>query len=173
MINKQSLWFLTLFSLILVLSVYYITMPNELLLTNNNQYNETEKESMEDVTDNSQVTIEESELLVAMRVSLEEERMNMMTELKEQLTDSETTVEEKNNAYEQLRYLNQIKGTEEKLEDKIKKNYNLDSFIKIDNNQIKVVVVSKKHDNILANNIMRSIQEEYKEKMYITVKFEE
>ena len=30
MINKQGLWFLTLFSLILVLSVYYITMPNEI-----------------------------------------------------------------------------------------------------------------------------------------------
>ena len=31
MINKQTLWFLTLFSLILVLGVYYITMPNDLL----------------------------------------------------------------------------------------------------------------------------------------------
>ena len=29
MINKQKLWFLTLFSLILVLSIYYITMPKE------------------------------------------------------------------------------------------------------------------------------------------------
>ena len=35
MINKQNLWFLTLFSLILVLSVYYITMPRELMMTNN------------------------------------------------------------------------------------------------------------------------------------------
>ena len=35
MINKQGIWFLTLTSLVLVLSVYYITMPNELLLTNN------------------------------------------------------------------------------------------------------------------------------------------
>ena len=35
MINKKNLWFLTLFSLVLVLSVYYITMPSELLLTNN------------------------------------------------------------------------------------------------------------------------------------------
>ena len=34
MINKQNLWFLTLFSLILVLSVYYITMPNDLLVNN-------------------------------------------------------------------------------------------------------------------------------------------
>ena len=31
MVNKQGLWFLTLTSLALVLSVYYITMPNELL----------------------------------------------------------------------------------------------------------------------------------------------
>ena len=29
MINKQSILLLTLFSLILVLSVYYITMPSE------------------------------------------------------------------------------------------------------------------------------------------------
>lgn len=176
MINKQSLWFLTLFSLILVLSVYYITMPNELLLTNNNQYSEKDKTKSntkeKEQDNNAKVTIEESELLVAMRVSLEEERMSLMTDLKEQLTNSETTVEEKNNAYEQLRYLNQIQGREEKLEQKIKKNLGLDSFIKIDNNQIKVVVVAKEHNNKLANDIMRSVQEEYDEKMYITVKFE-
>ena len=29
MINKKNLWFLTLFSLVLVLSIYYVTMPNE------------------------------------------------------------------------------------------------------------------------------------------------
>lgn len=173
MINKQSLWFLTLFSLILVLSVYYITMPNELLLTNNNQYSEKETDTNEnEETSDTKVTIEESELLVAMRVSLEEERMNLMADLKEQLTNSETTVEEKNNAYEQLRYLNQIQGAEEKIESKIKKNFQLDSFVKIDNNQVKVVIVAKEHDNKLANDIMRSIQEEYQEKMYITVKFE-
>ena len=32
--------------------------------------------------------------------------------------------------------------------------------------------ISEKHDNKLANNIMRLIQEEYQNKMYITVKFE-
>lgn len=31
MINKQKLWFLTLFSLILILGVYYVTLPNDLL----------------------------------------------------------------------------------------------------------------------------------------------
>ena len=31
MIKKQNLWFLTLFSLILVLGVYYVTIPNDYL----------------------------------------------------------------------------------------------------------------------------------------------
>ena len=74
MINKQSLWFLTLFSLILVLSVYYITMPNELLLTNNNLYEEEEFDDTNEVTEVVNSEIEESELLVAMRVNLEEEK---------------------------------------------------------------------------------------------------
>ena len=31
MIRKQNLWFLTLFSLILILGVYYVTLPNDFL----------------------------------------------------------------------------------------------------------------------------------------------
>ena len=69
MINKKNLWFLTLFSLILVLSVYYITMPSELLL-NNGYLNESPVSKTEDNND-LQVSIEESEILVALRVEAE------------------------------------------------------------------------------------------------------
>ena len=86
MINKQSLWFLTLFSLILVLSVYYITMPNELLLTNNSNYLESEKTNSE-VNNETNVTVSESELLVAMRVNLEEERSQTIADLRTTLTN--------------------------------------------------------------------------------------
>ena len=37
MINKQNIWFMTLFSLILILGVYYITLPNDLLQKATNQ----------------------------------------------------------------------------------------------------------------------------------------
>ena len=47
MINKKSIWFLTLFSLILVLSVYYITMPSELLLNTNANYNKDKEPTVE------------------------------------------------------------------------------------------------------------------------------
>lgn len=170
MINKQSLWFLTLFSLILVLSVYYITMPNELLLTNNSNYLNTEKTSSE--KDETKVTIEESELLVTMRVNLEEERNDMIADLRSTLTNEEATSEEKNNAYEQIKYINDLKGKEEALESKIKKNFGIECFIKIDNNEIKVIAIKDNHDITLANNIMKSIQEEFSNKVYITVKFE-
>ena len=53
MMNKKSLWFLTLFSFILVLSVYYITMPSELLLTSNNSTSATTEKENEKENANS------------------------------------------------------------------------------------------------------------------------
>ena len=162
MINKQNLWFLTLFSLILVLSVYYITMPNDLLSKAvSTEEKENKKEKVEE-------TVEEISSLTAMRVSLEEERQGMMDDLQEQLTSDTISSEEKNNAYEQLKYLNTLQSKEEELEKQLKKEFKLDSFVKIDNTNISVVCVSSKHDN----DIMRLIQSGYENKMYITVKFQ-
>lgn len=173
MINKQSLWFLTLFSLILVLSVYYITMPNELLLTNNSNYLNTEPTSGDgDSNSDTKVTIEESELLVTMRVNLEEERNTVMAELRTTLTNEEATSQEKNDAYEQIKYITNLKSQESQLEEKIKKDYGIECFIKIDTNEVKVVAIKDKHDMKLANSIMKTIQNEFSNKMYITVKFE-
>ena len=171
MINKQSIWFLTLFSLILVLSVYYITMPNELLMTNNS--NQTEESKTETTNKTEDVIIEESEIITALRVEAEEERTEEINALNETLNNSEASVEDKNNAFEKIKDLNSIKGKEQLLEKKIKDNFKLDSFIKIDNNnQIRVVVSGSEHSAELANNIMRSIQEDFDTKMYISVKFQ-
>jgi len=142
-------------------------MPNELLLKSESKMvNKTEDKK------DTKGKVEQSNSLVAMRVSLEEERQDMMISLQETMTNESKTTEEKNNAYEQLKYLNQIQGKEEDLEKEIKEVFNLDSFIKIDNSNISVVVVSEKHDKKLANDIMRLVQAKYKEKMYITVKFQ-
>ncbi|MDD2203164.1 MAG: SpoIIIAH-like family protein [Bacilli bacterium] len=161
MIKKQNLWFLTLFSLILVLSVYYLTMPSSLFTTNNGK-NVEEKN----------VSIEESEILTALRIESEDERTAMRKEFNMILTNIEASVEDKNNAFEQLKLLDVIKGREEELEQLVKEKYKLNSFIKIDDNQIRIVVASDKHTTELANNIMRSIQEKFDDKMYISVKFQ-
>ncbi|MBQ7140167.1 MAG: SpoIIIAH-like family protein [Bacilli bacterium] len=168
MINKQSIWFLTLFSLILVLSVYYITMPNELLLTNNSKQTSKTEGTIEET-----VVIEESEILTALRVESEEQRTAEIDELNKILNNGEASIDDKNNAFEKLKDINSIKGKEQIIEKKIKDNFKLDAFVKIDdNNQVRVVIAGTEHTIELANNIMRSVQEEFDTKMYISVKFQ-
>ena len=161
MINKQNLWFLTLFSLILVLSVYYITMPNDLLIASSSTTEE--KSEVKEEKKEEQETVSETDNLTALRVSLDEERDKEKEELKTTMTKEDATTDEKNNAYEQLKYLSVIEGEEEKLEKLIKEKHNLNSFVKVDSNKITVVAAKKKHDVTFANNIMRTIQGEYNE----------
>ena len=163
MINKKNLWFLTLFSLVLVLSVYYITMPNELLVTNNGNITNTIETNIE---------VEESDVISVLKVEDNNDTESEISVLKETLTNNEATVEEKNIAFETLKSINQNSSKEEKLEKKLKDNLKLNTFIKIDKTRIRVVVGSKEHSVELANNIMRSVQEEFDSKKYISVEFQ-
>ena len=96
MINKQNLWFLTLFSLILILGVYYVTLPNELLDKISIKDSKQEVAVVEEIKEENQLT--------SLRVSLEEERQEALEVLKEQLTKETITAEEKNNIYSELKY---------------------------------------------------------------------
>ena len=162
MINKQNLWFITLFSLILVLGVYYVTIPNDVLEKINLKTEETVIE---------EPVIEESSL-TSLRVSKEQTRQEKIESLQTSLVSDNLTTEEKNNTYELLKYLKEVQGMEEKLEKKIKKDLGIDCYVKIDNSDASSVCIAKEHDNKLANNIMRMIQSNYKNRMNITVKFQ-
>ena len=170
MINKKNLWFLTLFSLILVLSVYYITMPSELLMTTNNDYIDAASNNEE--TSEPVVNVEESNILTALRIEAEEQVSSEIEELQAILVNADASPEEKNLAYEKIKNINNIRTEEEKLEKEIKETFDLKSFIKINGDQIRVVISSDKHDSELANNIIRKIQENYEQNKYISVKFQ-
>lgn len=168
MINKKNLWFLTLFSLVLVLSVYYVTMPNDLLaasttLTNNNTETNTEEVN---------VTIEESDVISALKVEDETETSETISILQETITSASTTTEQKNEAYENLKTLNTNNALEDSLEEKITKEYSCNAFTKIEETKVRVVVDGCEKSTSLANNIMRLVQENFDNKMYISVQFE-
>jgi len=160
MINKKNLWFLTLFSLVLVLSVYYITMPTELLVTNNTE-----------TIDKVEMNIEEASVVEALKTEDNTNTLEEINKLKETITSEEATTEDKNEAFDAIKTLNQISSKEELLEEKIKTTHNLDSFIKIDGDQIRVVVDSDDHSNTIANNIMKTIQNNFDTKQYISIQF--
>lgn len=166
MINKKNLWFLTLTSIILVLAIYYVTMPlgNDNMVLNGNNNNNTEKEVM--------VNIEESEALTAARIEKQEQDLNEVKKLQEILLSEDKTIDEKNEAYEQIKYLNASKSIEEKLEKNINSGFELTSFVSIKNNTIKVTVANKEDSLDLANKIITLVNKETNNDYYVTVKFE-
>ena len=169
MIDKKNLWFLTLFSLVLVLSIYYVTMPNELLVTNNGNVDTTSNNNEEE---NISVSITESDVISALKVEDENDTLEEINTLKETLTNTEESVDKKNEAYDKIKELNETSGKEENLENMLKEKYKYDVFVKIDGDQVRVVIGTKDHSTELANEIMRLVQEQFDNKMYISVQFQ-
>ena len=164
MINKENLWFLTLFSMILVLSVYYIALPEQ-SMTRLINGNETRSQA-------TQPTISEADILAALRVENDEMMIREMNDLQAILLDATVSAEDRNSAYEKLLSINLNRGRESSLESLILREHNLKSFIKIKDDVIEVTVSYNEGSYEHANNIMRTIQNEFDEKMYITVKYQ-
>lgn len=161
MINKKNLWFLTLFSLVLVLSIYYVTMPNEVF----------DKNLEKDETENVNTEIKESTVVASLKVEDDTSVKEKIDSLKEKITDKNVSTEDKNNYFEELKLINKNSSKEETLEAKIKESCNCDNFVKIDGDNIRVVLDSEDSNASKANEIMRLVQKEFDNKMYISVKF--
>lgn len=161
--NKQNLWFITLFSIVLILSIYYISIPNNLL----EEYANSSGDS-----NNTSEVVNESSILVSLRVQDDEETLNTINELNTILLDKNKSNEEKNTAYESLKSINETKGLEEQIETMLKDEFKYDSFVKISKDQINIVISSSEHNKDIANNIIKKVQGMYNTKKYITIKFQ-
>jgi stage III sporulation protein AH len=175
MINKKNLWFLTLFSLILVLSIYYITMPSELLMTTKEKVNNITKQQKEKKKSKSKEIVkevEEADIISAMRIESDSVMKDEIDKLQLVINNEKSTVDDKNKAYDKIKEINNNRALEEQLEKKLKDELKLDSYIKIEDNKIKVTINSSEHDASSANKIMRNIQSNFDESKYISVKFQ-
>lgn len=161
MINKQNLWFVTLFSLILVLGMYYVTMGDESLSVLAGENNISKE-----------VSVKESDVIVALQVDRDEAVLKEMNEYQSILLDDTATIEEKNDAYNALQALSNSKSECEKIKKLITEKFKFDNFVKIDGDSISITIAAKDHNKEIANNIIREVQSLYDKQKYITVKFE-
>lgn len=161
MINKQSLWFTFLFSIILVLSIFYVTMDS------------TNLEELIEVTntDDTTLVVNESTELVSLRVQDDEDTLNVINQLQDVLLDQTSSIEDKNDAYDELLSISNNKSVETNLEKIIKNDFKLDSFVKISGSNVTVFIDNDKHDYKLANDVIRRLTKEFDTDKYITVKF--
>ncbi len=161
MINKQNLWFVTLFSLILVLGIYYVSMSDETLsvISGKDEASET-------------MDVKESDVIVALQVEADETVLKEMQEYQNILLDDKATIEEKNDAYTSLQAINSSKSECEKIKQLISEKFKYDNFVKIENDSISIIIASKEHNQKIANQIIREVQSLYDKQRFITVKFE-
>ena len=161
MINKQKLWFLTLFSLILVLSVYYVTMPSNLL-------------SVSDIKEDSTPTIniEETNMLDVLKEENNEQVAKEIESLRKIIVNTDTPIEEKNIAYEKIQKLEENKGKEEKIVSLIKEKLGFDTYVEIKNAKVNVVVSNKEHSYKIANDIIKLVSSSFDSDKSVTVKFQ-
>ncbi len=158
MINKKNLWFLTLFSLVLVLSIYYVTMPSDVFNSSS-------------VSNEDNIGIKEVSLISSMKLDDDAVVSSKMDNLKSKLTSKDISSEEKNNLFEQLKLLNRNSSKEETIESKLKEECNCEAFVKIDGDNVRVILDSDDSSTSNANKVMRLVQSQFDEKMYISVKF--
>lgn len=161
MINKQSIWFTFLFSTILVLSIFYITM---------NESDLSEFLETVDTTDTTLVVNESTEL-VALRVQSDEEMLDTINELQDIILSETTDLQAKNDAYDDLMNISTNKSNEQKIEKIILEEFGFEAFVKINGTNITIVIDSSKHDYTLANQVIRRVAQEFSKDKYITVKF--
>lgn len=161
MINKQKLWFLTLFSLILVLSVYYVTMPSNLL-------------SVSDIKEDTTPTInmEDANILDVLKEENNERVAKEIESLRKIVVNVEAPIEEKNIAYEKIQKLEENKGKEEKIVSLIKEKLGFDTYVEIKNTKVNVVVSNKEHSYKIANDIIKLVSSAFDSDKSVTVKFQ-
>ena len=111
-------------------------------------------------------------MISALKVEDTSKTNDTLRELQEKLIKETISTEEKNDVYEQIKTINVNSGVEESIEKKINDEYNCDTFAKVEDTTIKVVVDKCQNSKSLANNIMRLVQEQFDDKMYISVQFQ-
>lgn len=158
--NKQGLIFLTLFSLVLVLGVYYVFMP-----TNNLKSSKVKTKKVSLETENLDTISAYKE---ASLVSREDEKKK----LEKELTNNQNDSSKKKEAYQKIKNISNIESKEEKIEKTLKDNLKLNCFSKIsDNNNLKIVCSSKNNTKDLALDVMEKAQSLMETKYNISVKF--
>ncbi len=162
MLNKQNLWFITLFSLIVVLSIYYVSLPEKSVISM--------VSSTSDLSD--VVEISEADALIALKVQEEEQILSDIESAQELLINNTSSVEQRNIAYKTLQKINNKKTQMQKIEKLIKDKFSLEAFVSIKDDTINIIISGKDLGIDIVNKIIQEVQKLYTEQKYITVKFQ-
>ncbi|MBM7650436.1 stage III sporulation protein AH [Bacillus ectoiniformans] len=188
LLKKQTVWLLTMLSLVVVLSVYYVTSPQQMspeMVSKEKEALTTEagteakdgealKETKGALNEEAQIVTESAgdEAFDLLRIELQDERNKLREELTAKVASADLPAEEKNTAYDRMEKLTELATKENVLETLIKSKGYQDALVRADGENIKITVKSEDHSAAKANEIIRLATDELGKNQLIAVEFQ-
>ena len=150
MMNRQAFTFLTLFSLILVLSIYYIMLPPV---------------SNEKVTSTSKTTIEQ------LQEQLNQKREDIINKNNDIIAKESSTSTSISEALETISETKNLTEKEQNIVSKIKELGYQEAYVEIDQQTIKVTALKKEATSEDASKVINAVRNLIDETYQVEVKF--
>lgn len=148
--NKQAFTFLTLFSLILVLSIYYILLPP---------------------VSNEESVIENLTTIQQLQQQLDQKREDIIAKNNQIIAKESSTSDSINEALETISETKNITERESQIVDKIKELGYQEAYVEIDNETVKITVLKKEATSSDASKVIKEVLSLIGEQYQVEVKF--
>lgn len=173
-VKKRTVWFFTLASLVAVISVFYIfedrNTPNLLSIFTEDAIDETE---ILGVSQNGTQTVTaESEMFQQMRLEASNKRSQLREQLTQKAASTELTAEEKNQAFNDMEELIKLENSEAMLEMVVKSLGYDDALVRVEDQDVKVTVMSDEVSKQQINEIVYMVLSEMNEDVKVMVNYE-
>ncbi|MFC0522658.1 SpoIIIAH-like family protein [Pontibacillus salicampi] len=188
MLKKQTVWLLTMLSLMIVLSVYYMTSPSEdqvAILVDDEQQQEqpTNADNNQDGTEGEAEAQTEGqdlasgtnsdEYFVSMRMQIEDSRARLKEELEGILSSEQVSATEANEVVAQIRQIEELNTKEDLVEQSIQAKAEYpDVLVRAQESKVFVTVKANELSKGETVTIMNMVQDEFGDNMVVDVEFQ-
>ncbi|WP_438310693.1 SpoIIIAH-like family protein [Sporosarcina sp. FA9] len=177
--NKRTVWFLTLLSLVAVVSIFYIANDNSkmpfdgLALFGGKTPTPDAVVDKLDGTDKQTPVFAESYLYEDMRMTVSNERSHLIEQLTMKVTSADYTAVEKNEAFDEMAEITKRTSVEALMEMQIIALGYLDAFVKTDSGGVNVKVLTMDGQSAKqAEEITHLVMTSWEDARNVSVKFE-
>ena len=148
--NKQAFTFLTLFSLILVLSIYYIMLPP---------------------TSQNEVVQNDISIIEQLQNQLDKKREDIITKNNEIIAKESSTSESINEALETISETKNVTEKEKSIVTQLGELGYQESYVEIDNQTVKITILKKDATQSDASNVIKEVLNLVGDSYQVEVKF--
>lgn len=176
--NKRTVWFLTLLSLVAVISIYYLKKEAPMSLDGMAIFGDNEEVTVSKPGDNkgeTRTVYADSMVFEELRMEVQNERSNLKDQLTSKMLSSDLTAEEKSAAYDEIAELTKLTSAETLMETKLKALGYPEAFVRKDNGKVTVSVIAEDggHSSKMAAEITQYILTSWEDAHNVQVEFME